>query len=141
MRKIDTLVVHCTDHPDTSFGTGVAEIRRDHVAAPPNGRGWDDVGYHYVVRRNGEIECGRMESVKGAHCPPVNERSIGVAWVGRYAPSSQQRRSMVRLLRELVGRYGIERARLLGHKEADPNSGKACPVISMDDLRAEVFVQ
>lgn len=134
MRAIDAIVIHCTAHPDTSFGVGVAEIRRDHV----HERGWDDVGYHYVIRRNGEIECGRMDSVKGAHCPPMNANSIGVAWVGIDTPSKQQRASMVRLTKELMARYAVPIHRVFGHKEADPDCGKACPVISMIDFRKEV---
>lgn len=133
MRKIDTIVMHCTAHPDTAFNIGVADIRRDHVA----NRGWDDIGYHYVVRRNGEIECGRMESVKGAHCPPVNASSIAIAWVGIENPSTEQKQSMVKLARELMQRYAVQIHRVFGHREADPLCGKKCPVISMIEFREE----
>lgn len=140
MRSVDTIVIHCTAHPDAkSWPIGVTDIRRDHTAPPPGGRGWNDVGYHYVIRRNGEIECGRMESVQGAHCPPVNERSIGVAWVGLTKPTTQQRASLVKLTRELMQRYGVELDRVLGHIEADPDCGKACPVLNMGTFRAELL--
>jgi N-acetylmuramoyl-L-alanine amidase len=134
LRKIDAIVIHCTAHPDTAFGVGVAEIRRDHI----NERGWDDVGYHFVVRRNGEIECGRMESVKGAHCPPMNGSSLAIAWVGISLPTSQQWSSMVRLTKELMARYSVPTHRVYGHKEADPACGKSCPVLNMMTFRTEV---
>jgi N-acetylmuramoyl-L-alanine amidase len=140
MRKVDAIVVHCTAHPDRhAFGIGVREIRADHVAPQSQGgRGWIDVGYHYVIRRNGEIECGRMESRIGAHCPPMNKNSIGVAWVGLEKPTSEQRESLVRLTRELMERYGVPVHRVFGHKEADPGCGKACPVVNMIEFRTEV---
>ena len=134
MRTIDAIVIHCTAHPDAAFQVGVREIRADHII----NRHWDDVGYHYVIRRNGEIECGRMESVKGAHCPPVNATSIGIAWVGISKPSSEQYASLVRLTRELMHRYGVAIHRVLGHHEADPMCGKKCPVIPMEQFRVEV---
>jgi N-acetylmuramoyl-L-alanine amidase len=140
LRHIDTIVIHCTAHPDAkSWLIGVSEIRKDHVAPPPSGRGWNDIGYHYVIRRNGEIECGRMESVQGAHCPPVNKTSIGVAWVGLTKPTSQQTASLLKLTRELMLRYGVHIDRVLGHNEADPDCKKACPVINMGLFRAEVL--
>ncbi len=139
MRAVDAIVVHCTAHPDTSWLVGASEIRRDHIMpVAQGGRGWDDIGYHYVVRRNGEIEVGRMEGVKGAHCPPMNANSIGVAWVGIERPAVSQQASLVRLVRDLMLRYKVPVHRVFGHKEADPMCGKACPVIDMVAFRTEV---
>lgn len=135
MRKIDAIVIHCTAHRDTAYGIGVAQIRHDHI----NARGWSDIGYHYVVRRNGEIECGRMESVIGAHCQNgYNQRSIGVAWVGIETPSSQQREAMIKITRDLMLRYSIPVHMVFGHKEADPDCGKQCPCLDMISFRTEV---
>jgi N-acetylmuramoyl-L-alanine amidase len=138
VRAIDTIVVHCTAHPDrAAFGVGVREIRADHVRpTSAGGRGWIDVGYHYVIRRNGEIECGRMESVVGAHAEGHNKTSIGVAWVGLEAPTSEQREALVRLTRELLHRYGLGVHRVFGHREL--GAQKACPVIDMVKFREEV---
>lgn len=133
MRTIDAIVIHCTAHPDAAFQVGVREVRADHIL----NRGWDDIGYHYIIRRNGEIECGRMESVKGAHCPPMNATSIGVAWVGIEKTSSEQWASLVRLTRELMQRYGVSIHRVFGHREADTSCGKKCPVIDMVKFREE----
>lgn len=142
MRTIDAIVLHCTAHrDDNSFGIGVREIRLDHMrATAAGGRGWDDVGYHYVVRRNGEIEVGRMESTIGAHCQNgYNQRSIGIAWVGTDKPTSEQSLSLLKLTRELVHRYGVQLHEVKGHKEADPGSHKACPGgLDMIAFRTEV---
>ena len=56
-----------------------AETIRDwHV----NGNGWSDIGYHYVIKRNGLVEAGRPVSISGAHAKGHNADSIGICLVG-----------------------------------------------------------
>lgn len=57
---------------------GVDEIRRWHV----DGNGWSDIGYHYVIRRSGELELGRPVAKMGAHAKGHNGDSIGICMVG-----------------------------------------------------------
>ena len=40
------------------------------------------IGYHYVVRRDGQIEPGRPEWMVGAHCKNHNAHSIGICYEG-----------------------------------------------------------
>ena len=61
MRQIYELVVHCSATPEGRDYT-VDDITRWHKA-----RGFDTIGYHYVVYRNGEVHVGRPEYVQGAH--------------------------------------------------------------------------
>jgi N-acetylmuramoyl-L-alanine amidase len=147
VRNIDAIVIHCSDSPD-ALDVGVDEIREWHTAPPLKpgeqpkrgkiyGNGWADVAYHYVIRRNGEIECGRMESVKGAHSPPMNATSIGVCWVGDTTPSTEQRAALVKITRELMLRYSVPVHRVFGHRESDPTCGKTCPNLDMVKLREE----
>lgn len=136
MRIIDCLVMHCSDSPD-SADVDVNEIRRWHTDKPPQGRGWDDVGYHYVIRRSGTIEAGRMESVVGAHAEGFNSHSIGICWVGKDAQSEAQHASMIRLLRDLMARYKLMPTRVFGHCEL--NHGKTCPNLDLGALRAELI--
>lgn len=138
MRTIDAIVVHCSDTPDDRGDIGAATIRVWHTVKPPEGRGWNDIAYHYVVRRNGTIECGRMESVVGAHTHGMNIASLGVCWVGREKPAAEQRAALVRLVAELMRRYKVPVHRVFGHKEADPASGKTCPNLDMIAFRTEV---
>lgn len=104
---------------------GVREIRNCHV----NDEGWADIGYHYVVRRNGFIEKGRAEWRQGAHCYGHNRHSIGVCYVGGLNQQGEaadtrtdaQKRALEMLLIELVRKYKCE---IHGHNEY---SDKACP--------------
>ena len=91
------------------------------------------IGYHYVIRRNGEIEQGRPEYMVGAHCLNHNAHSIGVCYEGgldiRGQPADTrteaQKATMRRLLEELHERY--PRAVIVGHHDLNPH--KACPCI------------
>lgn len=70
------IVVHCAatgPHQDV----GVTEIRQWHLA-----RGFSDIGYHYVIRRNGVRELGRPTWAVGAQVEGYNYESVGVCLVG-----------------------------------------------------------
>ncbi|CAK1795587.1 N-acetylmuramoyl-L-alanine amidase [Vibrio crassostreae] len=70
------ITVHCSATPPQQ-DVDVTEIRRWHKK-----RGWRDVGYHFVIRRNGDVELGRPLSQTGAHVKGHNKGNIGVCMVG-----------------------------------------------------------
>lgn len=45
-------------------------------------RGFLDIGYHYVITRDGTLETGRPDNVSGAHARGYNHTSIGICMVG-----------------------------------------------------------
>lgn len=116
---------------------GAKEIRKWHTDAPPAGRGWADIGYHFVIRRNGVVEDGRdldgdgdiFEEV-GAHTVGYNQNSIGICMVGGLGSTGQpennftpeQWKALKTLLREL--RVKFKMATIHGHNEF---AAKACP--------------
>ena len=124
MRKITEIIVHCTATRER-LDIGAAEIDRYHSQ-----RGFDSIGYHYVVRLDGSIEKGRDESAVGAHCLSHNVCSIGVAYVGgldadgkpKDTRTPAQKRSLSALLTELRRRY--PGAKIHGHRDF---AAKACP--------------
>ncbi len=126
MRTIKRIVVHCTATPP-SVPYGAIEIGADHRE-----RGWNGCGYHWVIRRDGERELGRLESEVGAHCKHWNSDSIGIVLEGgvdeRLEPISnytaRQWATLAALVTELLGRYHAI-IDICGHRDLDPN--KACP--------------
>ena len=74
------IVVHCSA-TKPSMDVGLKQIKDWHV----NERGWRDVGYHYIIRRNGEVELGRNANDTGAHASGYNSKSIGLCMVGGMA--------------------------------------------------------
>lgn len=75
--RTDFIVVHCAA-TGPSQDIGVKEIRKWHVEE----RGWLDVGYHFVIRRNGTIELGRPLWAIGSHVLNYNRTSVGICLVG-----------------------------------------------------------
>ena len=83
MRTINEIIVHCTATNPSWFVDRdalevVAEIKRWHTQE----RGWSDIGYHYIIHRNGQIAKGRPIERTGAHTRGRNKGSIGIALVG-----------------------------------------------------------
>ena len=126
MRKIDTIVIHASDTPP-SMDVDAAEIRRWHV----EDNGWRDIGYHWVVRRSGELEAGRPEPEPGAHVAGHNAHSIGICMVGGRkeggGPDSNYTLAQWSTLHELLANLAerFPDAKVVGHRDLD--SSKACP--------------
>ena len=128
MRSITLIVIHCSA-VRTNQTSSAAQIDTWHRQ-----RGFKlGIGYHYVVRRNGEIEQGRPEWMVGAHCKNHNKYSIGVCYEGglnaRGQPADtrtpEQKAALRTLLEDLHRRY--PRAVIVGHHDLNPQ--KACPCI------------
>ena len=128
MRTITLIVIHCSAvRPDQTSSS--AQIDTWHRK-----QGWKlGIGYHYVVRRDGEIEPGRPEYMVGAHCLNHNAHSIGVCYEGglniRGQPADTrteaQKAALRWLLRQLHRAY--PKALIVGHHDLNPQ--KACPCI------------
>ncbi len=124
MRDIAKLIVHCSATPNYRETT-VKEIREWHLA-----RGWSDIGYHYVIHRNGVISAGRPVYKIGAHCRGHNADSIGVCMIGDDAFTDAQYDSLKSLHNVLNNIYlGIE---VFGHKDFTNN--KTCPNFEVRDI-------
>lgn len=130
-RHIREIIVHCTATPEGKDYT-VSDIRRWHTTpVSQGGRGWKDIGYHYVVYRDGTVHTGRDVNISGAHCTNHNSYSIGVCYVGGCATDGKtpkdtrtaaQRMALVKLLKELRALY--PQAKIYGHRNF---AAKACP--------------
>ncbi len=124
MRLINKIILHCAA-TKPSMDIGTKEIREWHLA-----RGWVDIGYHFVIRRNGLIERGRALEQVGAHTTGHNAESIGICLVGGIDEkgkaannfTSAQWESVENLLLEL--RHQFPKATIHGHREFAP---KDCP--------------
>ena len=128
MRTITLLIIHCSAvGPDQT--SSAAQIDTWHRQ-----RGFHlGIGYHYVVRRNGEVERGRPEYMVGAHCLNHNAHSIGICYEGGLNARGQpadtrteaQKAALRTLLTDLHRRY--PKALIVGHHDLNPH--KACPCI------------
>jgi N-acetylmuramoyl-L-alanine amidase len=129
MRTIDSIIVHCSA-TEEGKDFSADDIRRWHV----DGNGWRDIGYHFVVRLDGQIEIGRPLDQAGAHVKGHNKNSIGVCYVGGLdgnrnpcdTRTQEQDESLEVLLATLARIFpGVT---LSGHNEF---SSKACPCFNV----------
>jgi len=74
------IIIHCSATPEGRDYT-VEDIRRWHL-----NRGFKDIGYHFVIYRDGSIHVGRAKDLVGAHCEGHNAISIGVCYIGGVRP-------------------------------------------------------
>jgi N-acetylmuramoyl-L-alanine amidase len=130
MRKINEIFVHCSATPEGKDYT-VADIDKWHKQ-----RGFSQVGYHYVVYRDGTVHDGRPVEKVGAHARGHNRNSIGICYIGgvdgtgtpKDTRTEEQCESIENLLYDMVEQY--PGAKIRGHNEV---SAKACPSFKVDE--------
>ncbi len=93
-------------------------------------RGWCDIGYNYLISRDGRVWRGRGPTTVGAHVSNSNTGNIGVSFMGTYtstAPSETQMCQAAKLLRRLHEDFGgisLNRTDVKGHRQF---GGTSCP--------------
>lgn len=131
--KTTRIVLHDSHLPnDTST---VAAIMR----AQGRTLGLLDVGYHYVIERDGEVVHCRPVNLMGSHTPAHNHDSIGVCLAGESAFEPRQWAALFDLCVYLENRFGP--LRLEGHYEVQRyrNSKRPrCPCCDMDEVRQQM---
>lgn len=109
-----------------------------------NGRGWSDIGYHYVILLSGIIEYGRPLWRSGAHVYGFNKNTIGFVYVGGLdsngKPKDTRTPNQIRSMKFLYDQFNEDFPLLewKGHRDYSPdlnNNGtierwewiKSCP--------------
>ena len=122
MRKISLIVIHCS----------ATRVDRDFTAKDVDTahrfRGFSCWGYHYYIRKSGQIEPMRDEDTVGAHARGFNAISLGVCYEGGLdengkaadTRTSRQKEAMHRLVSELLQRYPD--AKVVGHRDLSPDT-------------------
>ena len=136
MRKIEKIIIHCSATVE-GVNVSTSTIKRWHV----QGRGWSDIGYHYIIPLDGEIEYGRELARSGAHCKGENENSIGICYIGGLSDKKRakdtrteaQKEALVNILKTLTHIY--PEATIHSHFEY---ANKACPCFNAGEEYAAV---
>lgn len=150
--KVDAIIIHCSATREGQ-DIGAKEIDAMHKQ-----RGFNGIGYHYVIRLDGKVEKARNETAVGAHCNTkgfsgvsYNRHSIGICYVGgldkagkaKDTRTPEQKAALIELINDICKRYPI--VELLGHRDTSPDKNgsgevepfefiKTCPCY---DVRAE----
>lgn len=129
MKKVKYIVVHYSATYEDQDITA-ADIDRMHKT-----RGFDRIGYHYFIRRDGTLEVGRKENETGAHAKGYNSQAIGVCWAGGLNRATgvnkgvdnrtpAQTATLIRIIKDLLVRY--PGATVIGHRDL-PGASTQCP--------------
>ncbi len=132
-RTIHYLVIHCSATPE-----GRAHIAKD-IDLWHRQRGFNEIGYNYVILLDGTIEQGRDVDKIPAHVEGHNKDSIGICYIGgidkntlqpKDTRTKAQKEALVKLLKELRVLY--PNAIIQGHRDF-AGVKKACPCFNAKD--------
>ena len=152
MKTIDSIIIHCSA---TRAGQ---DLRAKDIDRMHRARGFNQIGYNFIIDLNGIVENGRPLSIDGAHCntkgfseSSYNKHSVGICYIGGLDASGKpadtrtiaQKTSLRELVAKLCKEYDI--VEVLGHRDTSSDldgSGevepaeyiKACPCF---DVRSE----
>lgn len=128
-RKWRHIVLH---HTASSAGS-VESVHEAHI-----GRGWDGIGYHFLIGNGKGMDDGEIQStfrwreqIHGAHAKSpnneYNEYGIGICLVGNFEetdPSDAQLASVKRLVSVLKHEYQLTDSQVIAHRDV---KATACP--------------
>ena len=117
MRKLNEIVIHCLA-TEQGKEFSVKQITKWHV----KGRGFRNIGYHFVIHIDGKIERGRPLAQMGAYAKGHNRNSIGVVYVGGLIngkPADTRTVPQIHALRGLVEalKSAFNIVKVVGHRD------------------------
>lgn len=128
MKTIDAIIIHCSA---THIGQ---DLRAKDIDRMHRIRGFNQIGYNFVINLDGTVENGRSLSIDGAHCNTkgfsglsYNKHSIGICYIGGMningKPADTRTEAQKNALRELVAKLCKEYPiiELLGHRDTSPD--------------------
>ncbi len=141
------MAIHHTVTPADTDPARVRGIQSFHMDT----RGWCDIGYHFLITKDGTVYEGRPLDLLGAHVAGHNTGNVGISFVGCFhtsgcmdwSPSSPPE-EMIDAAATMVGRlsdlYGIpiDASRVKGHRDHS-GATTTCPGDNLharlDDIR------
>ncbi len=136
---------HTQGHYPRSYGDSVTEMQfiQDYHQ---HAKGWNDIGYHFLIDPEGRIFEGRPIGVQGAHVLRHNPGNIGISIMGNYHPPAndvftpETRRSFVTLGSYIRDNYSVGISSFYAHRDLGDTD---CPgdglYAQKASLAAEIF--
>lgn len=112
-------IIHCSDSPQ-GRGDDAKRIHQWHLK-----RGWDGIGYHFVILEDGTVEAGRPHYWQGSHVIGYNN-ALGICLIGDDVFTASQFISLEKLLKE----KGFKADEVVGHYVV--NKHKSCPNFNVE---------
>lgn len=143
MRTINLIVIHCSatreDKDFTEYDLDVCHRRR----------GFNGAGYHFYIRKNGDIKSTRPIEKVGAHAKGFNRESIGICYEGGLDSKGRPKDTRPNGETFTAGTdsyfiEGLSGCRVCGHRDLSPDRNengeiepeewvKACPCFDAEN--------
>ena len=152
MRAVNKIVIHCSATPE---GRNISAATIDGWHRK---RGFNQIGYHYVIALDGKIEAGRPVNIMGAHVAGGGNRaSIGIAYIGgvdaklkpKDTRTEAQKLALIKIIKILKNIYPD--ASIHGHRDYSVDRDgdgveaheymKACPCYNAEQEYYELGLQ
>lgn len=139
-RPINKIILHCTATFQSQKVT-MQDLRRWHIAE----KGWENIGYHFVIDQQGNVHKGRELNRPGAHCKGFNKTSIGICYIGgledgtaipKDTRTPEQRAALLVLVKDLMRKFGLRIEHVHCHNEF---STKKCPCFTRSEFVQEYY--
>lgn len=124
-RPVTKTFIHCSDS-DYPQHDNVETIRQWHTSKDPRdpSKPWRDIGYHFVITKDGQVHAGRDLELIPAAQAGHNTGTIAICVTGKKEFSDAQRDGLVEFCEEISSAYRGAMT-FHGHCEVDP--GRTCP--------------
>lgn len=114
--SVSAAFIHHTDSGNDYRPGDIPEIIRNLRIDHTTRLGWDDIGYNFLVARDGTVYEGRHggidKPVEGAHTSGFNRHTVGIAAIGTFGPGMTPPAPMLDAITRLVawklGMYTID---------------------------------
>jgi len=124
-RNIKYIVVHCTATPPEAKVENIVRYWKEQL-------GWKNPGYHYIIKRNGEIVSLLSEDLVSNGVKNYNQQSVHISYIGGIDKNNkpvdnrtpEQKTALFNKLVALSEKY--PEAEIKGHRDF-PGVIKACP--------------
>ncbi|MFW6272343.1 MAG: N-acetylmuramoyl-L-alanine amidase [bacterium] len=133
MREIWHINVHCSAS-DYKHHDNYESIYEWHVIE----NGWSDVGYHYIITKNGDVIEGRDINKIPAAVKYHNSGAISIVLTGLNNFSQEQFKSLRQLVRNLQYDYKIPDHLVKGHNDYPEHRNRKCPNFNLKKVLNEV---
>jgi N-acetyl-anhydromuramyl-L-alanine amidase AmpD len=130
MLPVKSITIH-HEGWDPFWATDFSETaeRVERVRSGHRGRGFSDIGYHYIIDREGRVWEGRSIRYQGAHVSGHNEGNLGIMCLGNFdeqAPTAKQLAALSKQVKTMMARYRVPTRRVYTHQEWS-DAKTACP--------------
>jgi len=107
----------------TATHNRIEKIRQTHT----RDRGWADIGYHFIIDRQGRIFEGRSLAYQGAHVKENNPNNLGILVLGNFEkqqPSAKQVAALGQFTQQMMRTHRVPASHVRTHREIKPTE---CP--------------